>query len=201
MDSLSDMPLADYMATKGEENRTRIVNAAIDLFYKQGFANTSFADIARTAGVPKGNFYFYFPSKDDILTAVIETRIASLRGILVQFEQEFEDPRDRLKRMADMPRNDFPMIMEFGCPMGSLTAELGKQQHELCDNARQMFSLLLEWAENQFHLLGGDRKEAKSRARQLMIRLQGASVMAQAYQDRDWILDEVAQIKQWIDRI
>ncbi|MEN8195452.1 MAG: TetR/AcrR family transcriptional regulator [Pseudomonadota bacterium] len=189
------------MATKGEENRARIVDAAIELFYKKGFANTSFAEIARHAGVPKGNFYFYFPSKDDILNAVIDARVAGLRGSLAQFEQEFDDPRDRLKRMADMPKNEFPVIMEFGCPMGTLTAELGKQQHELCDNARQMFTLLLEWAEGQFLLLGGNRKEAKSLAHQLLVRLQGASVMAQAYQDSSWILDEVEQTKRWIDTV
>lgn len=194
-------PPAHMMATKGEENRARIVDAAIELFYKKGFANTSFAEIARRAGVPKGNFYFYFPSKDDILNAVIDARVAGLRGSLVQFEQEFDDPRDRLKRMADMPKNEFPMIMEFGCPMGTLTAELGKQQHELCDNARQMFTLLLEWAEDQFLLLGGNRKEAKSLAHQLLVRLQGASVMAQAYQDSSWILDEVEQTKRWIDTV
>lgn len=194
-------PPAHMMATKGEQNRTRIVDAANELFYKHGFANTSFAEIAGHAGVPKGNFYFYFPSKDDILIAVIDARLAGLRGSLAQFEQEFDDPRDRLKRMADMPKNEFPMIMEFGCPMGTLTAELGKQQHELCDNARQMFTLLLEWAEDQFRLLGSNRKEAKALARQLMIRLQGASVMAQAYQDRDWILDEVELTRRWIDTV
>lgn len=194
-------PPAHIMGTKGEENRTRIVNSAIELFYKQGFANTSFAEIARHAGVPKGNFYFYFPSKDDILIAVIDARVAGLRESLAQFEQEFDDPRDRLKRLAGMPKNEFPMIMEFGCPMGTLTAELGKQQHEMCDNARQMFSLLLDWAEDQFHLLNGNRKEASILARQIMVRLQGASVMAQAYQDRDWILNEVEQTRRWIDTV
>ena len=192
---------AHMMATKGEENRTRIVDAASELFYKQGFANTSFADIARHAGVPKGNFYFYFPSKNDILAAVIEARVERLRNSLAQWETAFDDPRDRLKRLADMPKNEFPLIMEFGCPMGTLTAELGKQQHELCDSARQMFTLLLNWAEKQFRLVGGNKKAARALARQLMVRLQGASVMAQAYQDRNWILDEVEQTKSWIDAV
>ena len=189
------------MATKGEENRARIVDAANELFYKHGFANTSFAEIARHAGVPKGNFYFYFPSKNDILAAVIEARIERLRNSLAQWETAFDSPRDRLKRLADMPKNEFPLIMEFGCPMGTLTAELGKQQHELCDDAQQMFTLLLNWAEAQFRLLDKNKPAARTLARQLMVRLQGASVMAQAYQDRNWILDEVEQTKQWLDTV
>ena len=48
------------MGTKGENNRTRIIEAADQLFYKHGYNQTSFSDIADITGIPRGNFYYYF---------------------------------------------------------------------------------------------------------------------------------------------
>ena len=187
------------MSVKGEANRTRIVDAANDLFYRQGFTNTSFADIARSAGVPKGNFYFYFPTKNDLLAAVIDGRLERFRALLDSWEQAIADPGDRLKRLAEMPYRDFTRITEYGCPMGSLTVELGKQDHDMCGHAQKVFSLLLDWAERQFGLRCGKGADAAALARHLVVRLQGASLMAQACHDESWITDEVARTKEWID--
>ena len=57
------------MASKqqGEEIRQQIVSAANRLFYEQGYNHTSFSEIAEAAAVPRGNFYYYFKSKDDML--------------------------------------------------------------------------------------------------------------------------------------
>lgn len=195
----SPPPAAQSMATKGEENRARIVATANQLFYTRGFAETSFADIAREAGIPKGNFYFYFPSKDNLLAAVIDARIERLRALLGRFEEEFADPRDRLKRLADVPLNDFGDVTRYGCPMGTLTTELAKQQNAMSGHARKMFTLILDWAARQFRLLPGADADALSR--QLLIRLQGACAMAQAYQDPNWLTDEVGETRKWIDAL
>ena len=51
--------------------REHIVRAADELFYKQGFEHTSFADVAHAVGISRGNFYYHFKTKDEILAAVI----------------------------------------------------------------------------------------------------------------------------------
>ena len=62
--------------------RQRIIDAADDLFYRQGFEHTSFADIAASVGLSRGNFYYHFKTKDDILDAVIVKRLADTRALL-----------------------------------------------------------------------------------------------------------------------
>lgn len=50
-----------------EDTRQRIYEAAIAVFRRDGFAAARIEDIARTAGVSHGSFYFHFPTKDDVL--------------------------------------------------------------------------------------------------------------------------------------
>ena len=54
------------------ERRQEILDTAIELFYKKGFARTSIADIARQAGISQGLCYRYFPSKEAIADAAID---------------------------------------------------------------------------------------------------------------------------------
>jgi len=59
--------------------RERIFRAALALFAKQGFAETTVEDITNAADVGKGTFFNYFPSKDHILLAFAEMQLAKLR--------------------------------------------------------------------------------------------------------------------------
>jgi len=45
------------------ERREQLLDAALDSFFKQGFAAARMEDIARRAGVSKGTLYLYFASK------------------------------------------------------------------------------------------------------------------------------------------
>ncbi|WP_404288219.1 TetR/AcrR family transcriptional regulator [Glutamicibacter arilaitensis] len=58
----------------GAAARTRILDAAEQLFAKQGFDGTPTSHIARDAGVPKGLLFYYFPAKFALLTALLEER-------------------------------------------------------------------------------------------------------------------------------
>jgi len=54
---------------KSDETRTRILEAALALFRQHGFASTTMRDIAKEAGVALGAAYYYFDSKDALVTA------------------------------------------------------------------------------------------------------------------------------------
>ena len=57
---------------KGEESRQRLIECAAELFWKNGYSSTGISEILKQTGLPKGSFYFYFKSKDDLATAVTE---------------------------------------------------------------------------------------------------------------------------------
>lgn len=63
---------------KAEQTRAEVFAAAVDLFAKHGYHQTTVAQIAGRAGVAKGTFFVHFESKDAVLAAVvaIQTRAA-----------------------------------------------------------------------------------------------------------------------------
>src|SRR5271167_4001729 len=60
------------------ETRERLFRAALDLFARKGFTETTVEDITEAAAVGKGTFFNYFPSKDHILLAFGEMQLAKL---------------------------------------------------------------------------------------------------------------------------
>ena len=90
------------MGTKGDGNRQRIVDAADNLFYRRGYNQTSFQDISEATGIPRGNFYYYFKTKDEILDAVLNTRVEQLTGILNRCENQTQNGTERLLLFSNM---------------------------------------------------------------------------------------------------
>jgi len=185
------------MPRKGEEQRRKIVSAANRLFYEQGFHATSLTDIAQGCAIPKGNFYFYFKSKDDILDAVAGDRIDRLRRLLRDWEDEFAEPLDRLVRASEMIVREGLQITRYGCPTGSLLLELSKQERELERNALPLFDLLLEWLERQFALIAGP-DTAPALSRRMLVRMQGASILSAVHDDSAWLIEEQQSIVEWL---
>ena len=74
------------MSKKNERNtKGRIINAAWDLFYEQGYDDTTVEEIIERSGTSKGSFYHYFEGKDALL--------GSLSYI---FDEEYENLRDNM---------------------------------------------------------------------------------------------------------
>ncbi|GAA0958563.1 hypothetical protein GCM10009550_47240 [Actinocorallia libanotica] len=78
------MPYADGMATLREAQRemTRklLLDAGIELFTTKGYALTKVDDIASAAGTTRVTFYAYFPSKGDLMKALIAERLNAALG-------------------------------------------------------------------------------------------------------------------------
>lgn len=65
---------------RSAETRERLFRAALQLFAKKGFAETTVEDITEAADVGKGTFFNYFPSKDHILLAFGEMQLGKLES-------------------------------------------------------------------------------------------------------------------------
>lgn len=73
-----------------ESSRTEILNAALELFAKNGFHATSISQIAEKAGVSKGLMYNYFKSKDDLLKNLIDNGFQILSEMMLEVGQKTE---------------------------------------------------------------------------------------------------------------
>lgn len=178
--------------------RTHIVETAKRLFYEFGYNQTSFADIARAANIPKGNFYYHFKTKDDILSAVIRSRVEEIRSFLQSMEQESPEPRNRLQNFVSTASDFSSAIARFGCPMGTLMTELGKNQPTLKAQAQEMFDLYRHWISDQFRALGHGT-HADSLAMKLLSRTQGISLMGHVYGQDEFVKNELVELGQWLN--
>lgn len=183
--------------THSESTSARIVEVADQLFYEQGFEATSFADIAIQVGLSRGNFYYHFKSKDEILCAVIARRMANTVAMLHGWELEESSPVDRLMRFAYILIANRPQIMTQGCPVGTLCNELAKLDHQALSEAAAIFTLFRNWLATQFTALG-HVANADALAMHLLMRSQGVATLATAFHDETFIAREVDAIGQWI---
>jgi AcrR family transcriptional regulator len=178
--------------------RDHIVDAADNLFYRQGYESTSFSDIADAVQISRGNFYYHFKAKDDILAAVIEERLTLTRRMLDQWESEGETPADRIRRFIHILIANRTDIKKYGCPVGTLTTELAKLNHASQAEANKLFTLFRTWLREQFALLGR-KKDADALAMHLLARSQGVATLANAFHDEKFIRQEVKQMCDWLD--
>lgn len=185
------------MGSKGESNRQLIVEAADQLFYTRGYHQTSFRDISDATGIPRGNFYYYFKTKDDILGAVVESRVQVYSDILRSCEQKSDDPRQRLLCFSNMLSDFEDNIVVNGCPIGTLCSELAKDEADLQEVSRAVFSLMRQWLVEQFTAL--NCADADNKAMDMMARMQGITVMASAFSDRDFIHRALADLQTWVN--
>jgi AcrR family transcriptional regulator len=178
--------------------KRHIVEAADSLFYEHGFEATAFADIASAIGISRGNFYYHFRTKDEILDAVITRRLERTRQLLDSWERETGSARDCLLSFAGMLIANRTKIMLYGCPVGSLCLELAKLDHLALGRATELFTLFREWLATQFATLGRG-PDADALAMHLLMRSQGVATLAAALRDDGFIEREVEAMKAWLD--
>jgi AcrR family transcriptional regulator len=99
---------------RSAEIRERLFRAALDLFGRKGFVETTVEDITEAADVGKGTFFNYFPSKDHILLAFGEMQLAKLEAAIATARRTNEPMPEFLRglgaRMTQEPVRNPAMI-------------------------------------------------------------------------------------------
>jgi len=187
------------MSAGSSDKRSRLVRAAAELSYAHGLGHIALADIAEHASVPVGNIYYYFKTKASIAEAIIAQRCAEFEQMRVQWDLE-PTPQDRLKAFVRMTAENRENLARSGCPVGSLCAELGKQDDPLADQAARPLRHLLSWIEHQFDALGKGKVKG-ALALHLLAALQGVSLLANGFRDPTLVETEAASLCSWIDSL
>jgi TetR/AcrR family transcriptional repressor of nem operon len=108
------------------DTRDRLIEAARELFYLQGFEATSVAEILEKADVRSGSLYYHFSSKEDLLLAVLEKYKELLWPMVIEpVFQRTKDPIARVFGVLEGYRKGL-LYTNFtgGCPIGNLALEL-----------------------------------------------------------------------------
>jgi TetR/AcrR family transcriptional regulator, transcriptional repressor for nem operon len=127
-----------------QDTKTRILEHAGRLVRLKGFNHTGIQEILESAGVPKGSFYFYFRSKDDLGLALINyyaELIAQKANSL--FDNAEGAALEKLLQFFQGMRELFEQDeWRSGCPIGNLSQEMSLLNESFRSNLQRVFSAI-----------------------------------------------------------
>lgn len=198
------------MATKGEQTRERILMAAEALTLKQGFAGTSLDDVLAATGLTKGAFFHHFPGKADLGRAIIERFVAQESAMFNEWsaraDRLSDDPLERtliFLRLFEEFLDGLP-TPHTGCVFAAYMHEIGKFGPEM---ERFIERELRRWQglyERKFDALIADRPPvqpvtAAELAEMIVVIIEGALIMANAYRDRELVQRQSRLFRQYLE--
>ena len=182
MSALKTVPTTD----RGRATLERILDAATELFYRQGITATGLDAVIAASGTGKGQLYHYFASKRDLVLAVIDRQIE-----LILAAQEpvlgTVTTRADLRRWADLlvslnADSDSPAR----CPLGALAVELAEDDPLARDALREGFvrwrgeiAAAMRRVQSDGELRAGADPDALAEG--MLAAYQGGLVLAQAH--------------------
>lgn len=184
------------MSKKGDLRREAIVAAAAGLFWIDGFAATSIADIARSAGVPPGNMFYYFRTKADLAMAVADVFVDETQSLISESEAASADPRQRIRFLLQRLAQSNRSRVDNGCPISAAVRDFRGSAPEASARAGQSFELLVGFIARELQKTGSRPSLAMARARAVVIEWQGGISLAHAFGDMTVLAESLRRAEQ-----
>ena len=194
------------MAAAARDTRGRIVDAAMELFWLKGYGSTSIADILSRSQVNSGSLYHYFPGKQDLLVAVLESYRDGIAPMLLEPAWTgVEDPIERIFALLAKYRQ---LIVEtdcsYGCPIGSLALELHEPDPVVRERMAENFDAWVAAIRSCLEEARGrlpDDVDLQATAEFVLTVMEGAVMQARTYRDVGYFDRAVAQLRRHIDNL
>ena len=124
--------------------KTRLIAAMADLVHRRGYVDVGVDDVCRAAGVRKGSFYYFFPSKRDLMLAALDRQWEMGGAFFGSAFKPDVPPLERIGRLfagaaRASARTRAAKGHVLGCPFGNIAAEVGSTEPALRERADQAF--------------------------------------------------------------
>ena len=201
MVELNDQSRASNIGT-----RERIVEAARQLFFQQGYTATGIAQILQESGANSGSLYHFFPTKEDLLVAVLETYKEMLQPYVIQPAYErVSDPLERVFAILDGYRRQLALTQfNLGCPIGNLALEVSNSHPRVRQLVIENFAAWCAEVEQSLQETAGrfpPDTDVRRLAHHILATMEGAVMLARAYRDFKPFDDAVQQLRDYFDRL
>ena len=191
--------------------KQRLMEAAMDLMWLNGYGAASVDAICEQAGAKKGSFYYFFKSKSDLAAAALEADWNKKRSLMDSIFSPTVPPLERLDRYFDFVYENLTKVRErcgaiLGCPYVSVGSEVSTQDQvvreaidRIMDRKLQFFVSAVRDAASQGLI---ETADPVAKAQALFSSYQGTIAQARIQNDIDLIHDfkhvarEVLGVKQ-----
>jgi len=125
--------------------RARLITAAMELMYARGYTAVGVQELCTHAGVNKGSFYHFFPSKQALALAVIEAHAQHLQRLWHEALLATCSPLERLQRAFQATHEAHCQLVNprgemRGCPLGNFAIELSSQDDVIRQKLAETFN-------------------------------------------------------------
>jgi TetR/AcrR family transcriptional repressor of lmrAB and yxaGH operons len=162
------------------KHRRPIVDAAVTLFRRQGYAGTGLNDIVDASGAPKGSLYHYFPAgKASIAIAAVEEAGKRVAETMAKLVSETSSTADLLRAHARllsgwMRKSGF----RDGCPITTVLLELAPKDRGVAEAGRKAYTSRIDVIKSKLITDGFSPIRAERIAILCVATLQGALIQA-----------------------
>ncbi len=178
----------------------------MELFQAQGYNATSLADILEQAGVNSGSLYYFFPSKEELLLAVLDRYTELLYPIVIEpVFARVSDPIERIFGLLERYRQGLMVTgCRRGCPIGNLALELSDAHPRVRERVAANFEAWCGWVRQCLEDAGSrlppdlDRGELASFVLTVM---EGGVMQARAHQSLERFETSVKQLRDYFGRL
>lgn len=134
------------MATlTGSETAERILDVAEELVQTRGLNAMSYADVSEIVGIRKASLHYHYPTKADLVRALIERYSTRFFDALDALEDEKGDPSSRLRGYAEI----YARVLERGrmCLCGMLASDFQTLSGDAQGDVERFFERNVDWVE------------------------------------------------------
>ena len=170
-----------------------MVETATRLFQSQGYAATGMKQLVEEAKAPRGSLYFHFPGgKEELAAEAVAQHAHTFGAQLGAVLDAAPTALDAARAAIGFLASDFEARgCSVGCPVTAIALEQAGHSLALQQATREAYETWIAMIVGRLVREGFSVDSARSRARALIAALEGALIMARAYDDRG-PLDDVA---------
>jgi TetR/AcrR family transcriptional regulator, transcriptional repressor for nem operon len=184
------------------DTRTRLVLAAMQLFWEKGYNSTSIADVLQTAKVNSGSLYYFFPGKSDLLAAVLDLYYDGIRPMLLEPAWAgVSDPVERIFALLARYRKSLvDTDCFYGCPIGSLALELHEPDEPVRERLAKNFGAWIEAIAEcllQAKIRLPPEQHLRELAQFVLTTMEGGVMQARTFRDIEYFDAAVRQLRRY----
>ena len=179
------------------DTRERLLDAAIDLMYARSYAGVGVQELCEHAGVKKGSFYHFFPSKCDLTIAALDRQaetfqqtvlgpafaktLAPLTRIETLFDLLYRKTREMKKKSGRV----------LGCALGNLASELSTQEEPIRRKVSSIFNSMMQVVQRTLDDAVADgeiaTQDTRATAEAIVAYMEGVMLLAKTRNDPEII--------------
>jgi TetR/AcrR family transcriptional repressor of lmrAB and yxaGH operons len=174
------------MSVKGEQTRTRLVDAARTLMEARGYHGTGLNDVIAAGGAPRGSVYHHFPGGKDQLTAEALTASGrEIAGLLGTLAETAPDTRSLVESVLDgLADRMEEAAYAKGCPVATVALEVSARDDALQQVCAEVYDGWQRTLADRLLADGRPAADAEWLASSLLALVEGALVLSRARRSR-----------------